>query len=391
MTIPSASIVIIGGGITGVSIAESLAKRGETDVAVLEKDHLAAGSTGKSAGVIETQYLSEFDIELRAKSIQEFKRLASETRADFHQIGYIRLLANPEGEEQFRESIRIQQRYGVDDAKYLSADEVAELVPDLNMSDIHGAIYGPSDGYADPHTMAQVLAERASERGVHVLTGTEVVDVVTSGSQVRAVETSKGRITCDIIVNAAGPWAARLAKQVGLEIPAAPYRRQILVAEAEDSLNYTIPMVMEYTPKGNKPGLYFRQEGDEQVLMGLHREVGADESPVNPDRYDQSFDESFALDVFESLDQRAPRFTEFSVRNGWSGVYTITPDTEPIVDRHPNLDGYYIATGFSGKGFQLAPIVGDIVADLVLEGRPKIVDDISTIGLERFGDDGNQA
>lgn len=385
----STEIVIVGGGITGISIADSLSEWGMTDVVVLEKDNLASASTGKSAGIVETQYLNEFDVELRARSLRAFERLASETRAVFNDVGYVRLLLDPSQESAFRESIEIQRRHGVDDARFLEPDDLQNLVPDANVSDVHGAIYGPSDGYADPYTITHVLTERARERGVDVRTGVEVTDVVTRGNEVAGVETTEGRIDCETVVNAAGPWASWFAERVELDLPAAPYRRQVLVGEPDGGgFGYTVPTVMEYTPAGNKPGLYFRDEGGENLMMGIHREVSAEEQLADPDHYKEDFDEEFALEVFDLLDHRAPSFADISVVNGWSGIYTITPDTEPILDCHPSLDDYYIAAGFSGKGFQIGPMVGEIMADLILHGEPRVMDDVSSVRLDRFEDGG---
>lgn len=386
LSVDSADTVIVGGGITGVSIANRLAKQGHSDVVLLEKDQLASASTGRSAGVIETQFMTEFDVEIRAKAVEEFEALAEETRAEFNQVGYARLLMDPEEEEKFRESIRIQRRFGIDDARFLEPDELQDLIPDMNVEDVHGAIFGPSDGYADPYTITQVYAERAQERGVDILTGVEAETVVTNGGDITAVETNEGRIECRTVVNAAGPWAPRFAEEVDLDLPAAPYRRQVLVADPTDELElgYTVPMVMEYTPAGNKPGLYFRDEGADQMVMGLHQEVSEDEEPADPDTYAKKYDESFALDVFDLLEHRAPKFTNFRVTNGWAGIYTITPDTKPIIDQHPDIPDYYIAAGFSGKGFQIGPMVGKLVADLILDGKTDVVSDLDPVSLSRF-------
>lgn len=386
MSTHHASVVVIGGGITGVSTANALTKAGVNDVVLLEKDSLASASTGRSAGIIETQYFSDFDVEIRAQSLREFERLAAETRAEFNQVGYVRLQMDPDEEQRYRESIQTQRRYGIEDARYLEPDELESLVPDLEVSDVFGAIYGPRDGYADPYTVTQIYAERARDRGATIETGVAVESVVVGRGRVQAVETSEGRISCETVLNAAGPWAPQLAAQVGLDIPATPYRRQILVAEPSDSteLDYTVPAVMEYVPAGTKPGLYFRDEGGNRILLGLHQEVGADEDPIDPDRYSSDYDQHVALEISDLLDDRAPSFADFDITNGWSGVYTISPDTQPIIDRHPTVDGYYVAAGFSGKGFQIGPMVGQIVADLISEGETDVVSNLDPVQLQRF-------
>lgn len=381
------SVVVVGAGISGTSIANSLTKRGVEDVTLVDKQNVASGTTGRSVGVIETQYFSEFEVALRAKCNEVFEDLARETHAEIERCGYVRLLLDETDRRAFERGIELQHAHGIDDACMLSTDEVADLVPELNTADVRGAMYGPSDGYADPATFAQLFARRARGRGATLLTGTTVTGVRTECGAVTGVRTENGTLDCDVVVNAAGPWSPRLARDAGLEIPVAAFRRQVLVAEPPGGLPYTVPMVIESRLANEQPGVYFRDEGGDALLLGYFSDdeySDPDENPANPDDYSQRYDQSFALKLQERLEHRAPEFAEFPVTNGWAGLHITSADGKPIVDRHPDVDGYYLATGFSGTGFQIAPMTGELMADLIVHGEPRVLDHMKPFRISRF-------
>jgi len=385
------SVVVVGAGISGTSIANSLTKRGIEDVTLVDKQNVASGTTGSSVGVIETQYSSEFDVALRAKCNEVFDQLESDTVAEIKRCGYVRLLLDEADRDTYERGIEIQHEHGIDDACMLSTDEVADLVPELNTEDVLGAMYGPSDGYADPSTFAQVFSRQAQERGATFLTNTTVTGIETNDGAVTGVETDDGTLDCDVVVNAAGPWSPRLARDVGLNIPVAAFRRQVLVAEPPDGrdLEYTVPMVIESRLADKRPGIYFRDEVGEALLLGYFSDDewnDPDEVPADPGNYSKTYDQSFALKILEQLEHRAPDFADFPITNGWAGLHITSADGEPILDRHPNLDGYYLATGFSGKGFQISPMTGELVTDLILHGEPRAMDHMEPYRLARFDD-----
>lgn len=380
-------IVIIGGGISGTSIAHSLTDRGIDDVVLLERDSIASGTTGRSAGVFETQYFDAFDIELRAKANERFAQLEDETYARFHRVGYVRLLLDPADRDHFERGVRLQHEYGINDAQFLSPEEVKDLVPDVTVEDVQGAMYGPKDGYADPSTVAQIYAKRATENGADVRTGVEVTGVATADGQVTGVESAEGHIEADAVVNAAGAWSPRLAVDVGLDIPVAAYRRQVLVAEPPPDLEYTVPMTIESRIENPEPGVYARDETGESLLFGYFTDDewnDPEETPADPDDYAKGYDIEYATTLLERLEHRFPRFADCEIASGWSGLHITSADGQPILDEHPDLDGYFLATGFSGKGFQIAPMTGELVADLILHGGPRVMDTMEKFRLDRF-------
>jgi glycine/D-amino acid oxidase-like deaminating enzyme len=236
-----------------------------------------------------------------------------------------------------------------------------------------------------------VFARRAQKQGATFLTNTTVTGVKTENGTVTGVETEDGILDCDVVVNAAGPWSPRLAQDVGLDIPVAAFRRQVLVAEPPNGrkLEHTVPMVIESRLTNKRPGIYFRDEIGEGLLLGYFSDDewnDPDEVPVDPDDYSRNYDQSFALKILEQLEHRAPEFADFPVTNGWAGLHITSADGEPILDRHPNLDGYYLATGFSGKGFQISPMTGELITDLILHGEPRAMGHLEPYRLERFDD-----
>jgi len=176
---------------------------------------------------------------------------------------------------------------------------------------------------------------------------------------------------------------------VGIDLPVEAYRRQVLVAEPPEGeeLEYTVPMVIESRIDDKQPGIYVRDElGDALILSYFTDDEWNDETedPADPDSYDRGYDEEFALNVLDEVEHRAPRFAEFPITNGWAGLHITSADGQPILDRHPELEGYFVATGFSGKGFQIAPMTGELMADLVMYGEPQAMDHMEPYRLARF-------
>lgn len=332
-----------------------------------------------------TSDYTEFEVEALSKSKRIIRDLAERTKAQYYPIGYLRLLLDPQYKDVYKKSIPIQRSYGVEDSIYLESDQVSDIIPDVNTADVHGALYGPSDGYTDPETLTQVYAKLAQENGVTIRTGVEVTDVKTKHGRVDAVETTDGTVDCDVVVNAAGGWAPVLADMVDLDLPAAPYRRQVVIGKPDTDLDYTMPAVMAYTPETKDQGVYFRDDKSGKLFLSLHKDVGEEEAPIDDlDHFDYDHDMAFVLDLTDAIEQRIPEIADFSIINGYACFYTITPDSQPIVDAHPDLEGYYVTTGMSGKGIELSPIMGALTADLVIDGEPKAMANISPFRLARF-------
>ena len=369
--IEKADVVIIGGGVMGTSTAYYLAKLGCKDVVLVEKKQLASGSTGLSAGGIRLQFSSEANIRISLESIQTFERFAEELEAeiDFRQHGYLFLAAEPGDWAEFQTNVAIQQRMGVP-VRLLSPEEIGDMAPYLHLDDVVGGTFCPRDGYADPYSVAMGFAKQARRLGVRICEETEALDIKVSNEKVRVVVTNEGEIATPVVVNVAGPWAAQVAGMAGLELPVAPYRRQVFVTAPFDELPKQIPMIIDFAPS-----FYFRREGA-SILMGMtdHEE---------PSGFNTNFDLEFLVKVAEKAAHRAPVLDRADFMRGWGGLYAITPDDNPIIGQDiGGVEGFYCAVGFSGHGFMQAPAVGRILADLITSGQTDF--DLSPFRLERF-------
>ncbi len=369
--IHSAEVVIVGGGVMGASTAYHLARRSVHPVIILERDQLASGSTSLSAGGIRYQFSSEANIRIMLESVPVFERFAEEfdTEIDFRQDGYLFLATTQETWADFQTNVALQQRLGVP-VRLLSPEDVHALAPYLHLDDVIGGTFCPKDGYADPYSVAMGFAKKARELGVYVAEKTEVTGILVEKGRVVGVETSRGKISAPVVVNVAGAWAAQVGRMAGVELPVRPYRRQIFITHPFDALPPRIPMIIDF-----EPSFYFRREGP-GILMGM---TDKDE----PSSFNTDVDWGFLVQVVEKAVYRAPVLEKAGFMRGWGGLYAITPDDNPIIEKDVGgVEGFYCAVGFSGHGFMQSPAVGRILADLITSGDAGL--DLSDFRLERF-------
>jgi sarcosine oxidase subunit beta len=363
---------VVGGGAVGLSSALALARRGATDVTLLEAGYLAGASSGLSVGIVETQYLEPLDIELRVRAMEAFGQLADRHGLEFVRNGYLRLSRSQQTTERFEAAAAVQQEFGVRDARVLSRAEIAELVPEMRVDDIHAGLFGASDGYLDGHLYCTLLAELASDLGV-VIRQREPVQAVESrpGGGHRLI-TPKGIVEADVVVNAAGAWASRVAELLGETLPILPQRHQAAIVHLGRDLGYVVPSVMDYTPDSGESGLYFRHERPGQLVAGLHTEEAV-EAVADPDAYARSTDDDFLVELAELITSRLPALADSSLAHGWAGLYPVSPDGRPQVGPMPGDDSVIAAAGAGGSGIQTSPVIGELVADWILHGAPRVV------------------
>jgi sarcosine oxidase subunit beta len=368
------SVAIIGGGAVGISTALNLVERGVTTVTVLEADDLAAGSSSRSAGFIESQYVDPLDIELRARSMHVFRRLQRDAGLEIKEIGYLRLASDAATLEAFEASARLQHELGMDHATVLDATRVRDLVPWLRGDEIAGGLWGPRDGRIDGPAYCRILAGLAEAGGARVQTGRRVIAVSPSASGHR-VETDDGVVECDFVVNAAGPWASRVGECLGVRVPVTPVRNQIGIWRLQPPLDRVLPIVMDYIPHTGTRGLYVATYDDpHHVLAGLHSEELVAEG-VDPDTYDQDADTDYLADTRAALVRRMPDLPLGDVERAWAGLYPVSPDGLPIVGPAPENANVILAVGGGGSGIQLSPIMGALAADWIAYGEPRSMSD----------------
>jgi len=367
----SAEVVIIGGGVMGTSTAYHLAKLGCRDVVLLEKDQLASGSTGLSVGGIRQQFSTEANIRISQESVRGFERFEEEfeTEIDFRQYGYLFLATEPQDWADFQDNVALQKSLGVP-VQLLSPEEIAEIAPYLYLEDVIGGTFCPADGYADPHSVDMGFAKMARRLGVEICEGTEVTGIKVEGGRVQGVDTTQGPVSAPVVVNTAGPWAAQVGRMAGVELPVEPYRRQVLVTEPFEPIPNPVPLVIDFAPS-----FYFRREGA-SILMGM---TDKDEPPS----FNTNVDWDFLDQIVDKAIYRAPVLEQAGLMRSWAGLYSITPDDNPVIGGNiGGVEGFHCAVGFSGHGFQQSPAVGRILAELLTSGQTSF--DISPFRLERF-------
>ena len=374
-----AGVVVIGGGVTGASIAFHLAKRGLRDVVVVEKNFLASGATGKSSACVRQHYSTPETCRMVLKSLHFFERfeeLTSGRTASFVRTGYL-LGVDDRLRRQMEASVALQQSAGIS-TRLVSPAEMRELEPRLRTDDLVAGCYEPESGYADPSQTTQGFAGAARDLSVRTMEQAEVLAVLTRGDRIAGVRTSKGEIEAPIVVNAAGTWGDRIGRMVGLEIPITVCRHKINFIAWPQEARRPHPLVYDFVTN-----IYTRPETGGLILVGsLDSEELHDRA--DPDGYAEgvTFDET--LDALGRIAQRFPVLEQGSVAKGYAGCFDVTPDWHPILDS-VGPDGFYVAAGFSGHGFKLSPAVGEMMAELIAEG-PRPGSDVSAFRLSRFAE-----
>jgi sarcosine oxidase subunit beta len=367
----SADTVIIGGGIMGCCLAYFLSISGQKNIVLLEKDLLARASTGLCVGGIRQQFSLPANILLSQRSLKILKDFEKEYQEDFefHQDGYLFLVQRQETWKDFLSSVNIQKQYGVP-VEVLTPGQISSRWPYLTVDDLQGGTFCPEDGYADPYRVAMAFAAQSRRRGVAIYEKTEVTGILTSLDRITGVKTSRGDIATPVVVNAAGAWAAEIARMTGLALPILPVRRQVFITKSFEAIPKPVPMVIDIDEL-----FYFRGEHP-GILTGMS-------DPNEPPGYEIHVDRDFLERIVEKAVHRVPVFAEAEILRGWAGLYAVTPDENPIIGPIPEAPGFFNMVGFSGHGFQHGPSVGRIMSKLILDGRTDF--DLSPFSYTRFG------
>ena len=372
----TADVVIVGGGCMGASVAFHLARRGVTNVVLVEREQLlGTGSTGRNAGGVRHQFSHEANIRLSIESIGVLERFKEEVGADidFHQDGYLFLLSSPASVEVFTANVERQRRLGIA-VDWLDADAAAALAPGLVTDQVIGATFCQRDGIADPNGVTMGFARSAQAAGVSILRETEVTGVRVVGGRVAGVETTTGAIDAPVVVNAAGPYARAIGRMAGVDVPVEAYRRHIFIAQPPASGGrWHVPdsriMVIDF-----ESTFYFHREGA-GVLFGMG-------DPHETPSFDLTVQWEFLEQVSPVAARRLPALADAPIAHAWAGLYEVTPDANPIIGAARDLPGFFLINGFSGHGFQHSPAAGRILADLIVERDPGM--DLTPFALERF-------
>lgn len=363
-------VVVIGGGVIGTAVAFYLAKNGVSDVVVLEKDYLSSGSTGRCGGGIRQQWSERMNVRLAMRSVEHFKRFESEVGFDieYFQGGYLLLAYTEEEVLLFERNTKMQQEENLD-VELLTKNEASSRFSFIDMLGVRAAAYCSSDGHANPHLTTFAYARAAERMGVEVLTHTSAENIITEDGRIVAVQTSKGKIETEVVVNAAGGYSHEVGAMAGVELPTESYRHQIFVTEPLEHIMDPLVISFEnnFYIRQTKAGNFIMGQGDKDELPGHN---------VTPTW-------KFLREMTEKMPKFFPFLRDVRVLRHWAGLYNMSPDAQPIIDRAVDIDNFYYAIGFSGHGFMLAPAVGEAVAEWIVHGEPRSVD-ISNLSLNRF-------
>jgi len=375
----TADVVIVGGGIMGTSVAFFLTDETDLDVVVVEKDTIAAGSTGDSSAIIRHQYGSDEQYSKMAwwshQFYKTFKDRTGESIA--HEDNpHLRFAADrTDAATTADASLKTLRSLDIPVSR-IDHDEFDDRFPLFELDEYDFGVCDETAAYSDGTDVAGGFARAAQRQGAQILTGIGVSEILTDDDSVTGVHTDDGRISCEIVVVTAGPWTPRLAETVGVDLPITPTREQVISLEATEEIrdpSTTIP-----TTGLPDRDWYLRPDFGDGVLVATHHSG----EEVNPDTYDPNPDEDMLLTLSGGLAEVVPALSTAGIRGQYCGIYSTTPDKDFIIDQ-VGPSGCIVGCGFSGHGFKQAPAVGRILTDLVVDGETDFVD-MDMFSLDRF-------
>ncbi len=373
----TADVVIIGGGIQGASIAYHLTQRGLTSVVVLERETLASGCSGRTGGMIRQHYSTDLVTEIARQGRDFFATFDAVVggHSGWVQCGLVYMVKEKDV-AALEHNVALGRKHGVPTGM-VDRQEAEERVPGLCTDGAVAFAFEENAGYGDGYGSTIAFANRAREKGVVILQNTPATGIQLDNGRVVGVVTPPETIATRTVVNAAGPWADRVGRMVGLELPLKLelIEEAVIRVQAPDTYPIDTPSVYDFVN-----GLSFRPEGTGHTVVaeGSSYFKGA----LDADGYPTQPSDQYIEDVSERLARAMPRLASGSCRGGWAGLLEGTPDFHPIMGKAPGIEGMILCYGFSGHGFKEAPVTGRLIAELILDGRTSL--DIGPLSFERF-------
>ena len=372
---PSADAVVVGGGCMGASTAFHLARRG-LRVVVLERHHIASGSTGHSGAIVRRLYEARIGVRLARAGLGFFQRFEEETG---HPCGFVEtgILSGARARDvpALEALIALMRSEGVD-ARAVSPREAKALAPHLAVDDLAAAAFDPESGYADPILTAAGFAGAAEANGAHLAEGVRVEEVTAPRGSERIVRWSRGRIAAGSVIVAAGTLTNRVLPKGAAAIPMRFEPGEVAIFRRPAGSGDPPPVYFDVY--GNT---YSRPEGSRDVLAGYMKRP-PERTAVRPEPFDETLPMATARDLRRRLALRFPIMARAQPRGGWVGLYDVTPDGYPVVDRV--ADRVYACAGFSGHGFKLSPRIGELLAEFVATGKRPA--DLEPLRATRFAE-----
>jgi sarcosine oxidase, subunit beta len=359
----TADVVVIGGGINGCCTAYSLTKRGVKRVIVIEKGHIASGPTGRSSGVVRQHYSHKTLAIMARDSVRVWKNFDEQIGGDagFVQCGVVYFVSAHDS-DYLQKTASMMQQIGIH-ADVLSRSDLLKLEPQLSGEDIACGTYEPDGGYADPALAANSFAQAAKRQGAEIMQRTTLTGLVIKDGAIKGVTTDRGEIASDHVINIAGPWGGEIAAMAGVDIPIVPSSHAVVILQRPETWIGTTPVWADLIN-----GWYFKPERNAAIMVGSMQDIHSEEP--------KSIDELPTAPAYQEIEdysaavlKRFPVMKEGLAQGGWVGVYDVTPDWQPVIDKISEVRGLICAVGFSGHGFKIGPAVGKAVSELVVDGK----------------------
>ncbi len=372
----SADIVIVGAGIVGASIAWHLARRNAGVIRVLERaDTPASGSTGRATGGFRAQYGTEINVRLSLLSLSQLLSFADEHGVDpeYQPVGYLFMARSTQTLEALHDALRVQHTAGYTHGRTVSTADIQRLSPHVDASQFIGGVYAAPDGYINPRALLTGLLKSAQRAGVHVSYGATCSALEYSGDRIAAVHTADERIACGTVINAAGPWAASIGRLAGIDVPVTPRRRHVGITVPTHVLPANTPMTV-----AADDGFHLRVRGDRVLLLSPH-------DPVPSDPFDTTVDPQWLEQLHTLAGSVVPALRDVPIDTPscWSGLYEMTPDGHLLFGAAANTPNFLLANGSSGHGVMHSLAIGQLMAELVCDGRTHSLD-MSSLSPDRF-------
>ncbi|GAA1391092.1 FAD-binding oxidoreductase [Pseudonocardia kongjuensis] len=355
----TADVVIVGGGLEGCATAWALARRGVTDVVVVERSTVGSGGTGKSSGVVRCHYGVRSLAAMATRSLDVLENAAEVLGTDvgFRRTGYVVGVGEP-NVAALHASMADQRSVGVR-TESIGHAEVQQLWPVADLTPFAAFAWEERGGYGDAYRTAQGFLAAARAAGVRLRQHSPVTALTTDGDRITGVTLADGTsIGAGTVVVAAGPWSVGLLAPLGIDLPITVHREQLVIIDPGSALG-PVPVFSDLVSLQ-----YIRPEGDGAILFG-NSDLSVLE-PADPDRYPDRADDAFVEQAIGKVGTRLPGLADPAVATTYAGCYDVTPDFNPVISR-TGPDGLVVAAGFSGHGFKISPAVGTLVADLVVD------------------------
>jgi sarcosine oxidase subunit beta len=372
-----AAVAVIGGGVMGASVAYHLAARGQRDVLILDRAQGAGlGSTGRATGGFRAQYGTAINVQLSLLARARLQAFRDETGVDpgYVQAGYLWLAVSESERRALDAGRRVQHEAGLHEAVAVTPEDIGRLNPAIELRDVVGGAFCPSDGFIRPLQILEGYLAAAARLGVR----TEWEATVTGFRQaedgrIHEVETSAGPVSVDAAVNAAGPWAAAVADLAGAPIPVTPLRRQIVPTVPCDLLPPRMPMTI-----WAGDGFHLRVRDGRVLLLWP--------TPGQPGRpFDVTVDPAWIEAVTAMAHARVPQLRSVAIDHGaaWAGLYEMSPDKHAMLGASPQCPNLYCINGSSGHGVMHSPALGHLLAEIICDGSATTLD-VRCLQPDRF-------